>query len=86
MKAVTVRKIPPELAAAIGKSAEAEGLSTSRAILRLLAQATGVGAPKSRKVKRRDLGALAGRWTRAEASAFDKALAEQRRVDPEPWK
>ncbi len=42
---------------------------------------------KDKKVKKQatqyhDLDALAGSWTKAEATAFDKALAEQRTIDP----
>jgi hypothetical protein len=33
-----------------------------------------------------DLDHLAGTWSEEEAEAFDAALAEQRRVDPEIWK
>ena len=32
-----------------------------------------------------DLDALAGSWTALEASEFDKALAEQRRIDEDLW-
>jgi hypothetical protein len=33
-----------------------------------------------------DLDHLAGTWSEEEAAAFDTALAEQRRIDPELWK
>jgi hypothetical protein len=33
-----------------------------------------------------DLDDLAGSWSRDEADAFDRALAEQRAIDPELWK
>lgn len=32
-----------------------------------------------------DLDALAGSWTVREASEFDKAVAEQRRIDDDLW-
>jgi nitric oxide reductase large subunit len=32
-----------------------------------------------------DLDHLAGTWSEEEAAAFDTALAEQRRIDPELW-
>jgi hypothetical protein len=33
-----------------------------------------------------DLAHLAGSWTKEEAAAFDKLIAEQRTIDPELWK
>jgi hypothetical protein len=32
-----------------------------------------------------DLDVLAGSWTRKDASAFDRALDAQRRIDPDVW-
>ena len=32
-----------------------------------------------------DLDHLAGSWSEQEAAEFDRALAEQRRIDPELW-
>jgi hypothetical protein len=52
----------------------------------MLAESTGIGSDRSLKPVYRDLDVLAGTWSAAEAAAFDKALAEQRSIDPELWK
>ncbi|MEW6325161.1 MAG: hypothetical protein AB1515_07215 [Nitrospirota bacterium] len=38
--------------------------------------------PKKTKPRHHDLDALAGTWTRDEATVFEKLLAEQRKIDP----
>ena len=40
---------------------------------------------KERQVNH-DFDWMAGTWTAKEANAFDKALAEQRSIDPDVWK
>jgi hypothetical protein len=40
---------------------------------------------QSRKVLHHDLDALFGAWSDREAAAFDRHLAEQRRIDPDLW-
>ena len=35
---------------------------------------------------RHDLDHLAGTWSRKEAAAFESALREQRKIDPELWR
>jgi hypothetical protein len=86
MKLVTVRNIPPEVARIIRRKADAEGTSINKTVLSLLAESAGAGKRKPRKTVHHDLDSLAGSWSRAEASAFNKALAEQRQIDPELWK
>jgi len=46
----------------------------------------GVGkAKKKAPIRYHDLDHLAGTWTKEEAAAFDKLIAEQRTIDPELW-
>ena len=83
MKAITLRNLPPELAARIEEEAERSGASLNATVIRLLQQAVTPeeGAPTTRRF--RDLDQFAGTWTKEEADEFDKYLAESRRVDME---
>ena len=86
MKAITLRNIPPEVARAIRRKAETERTSLNRAVVSLLEERLGAAGRKRNKIRHGDLDFLAGSWTRQEARAFDKALAEQRVIDPDLWK
>jgi hypothetical protein len=57
------------------------GLSLNRTVIRILEEALG-----QRRELHHDLDHLAGTWSAEEAAAFDAALTEQRRIDPELWK
>jgi hypothetical protein len=41
---------------------------------------------KKKTLLGRDLDRLIGTWSRPEARDFDRALKDQRRIDPELWK
>jgi hypothetical protein len=84
MNAITVRKLPPEVARAVREKAKREQLSLNKAVVKLLEEATGT-APHT-TVLHRDLDRFFGTWTDDEADAFDEALREQREIDPEMWK
>ena len=88
MKAITVRNLPPEVAKAIREKASKEGLSLNRTVARLLAQATGRGEEKRdrKRVLHHDLDRFFGVWSKKEAKEFDKALREERQIEPEMWK
>lgn len=85
MKALTLRHLKPELARAIERKAHEIGTSLSGAVLVLLEQATGLVKPKKKTVHH-DLDHMIGLWSQEEASAFDRNLAQQRKIDPELWK
>ena len=82
MKPITLRNLPPRVAQAIRKKAATEKTSLNKAVIGLLEVSTGNSKPE----KKRDLSWLAGSWSKEEADAFDRALAEQRQIDPEMWK
>jgi hypothetical protein len=84
MTAITLRNIPPKLQEAIRRRAGADGLSLNKTVLRMLEEAAGQRAT-ARPELHYDLDHLAGTWSEEEAEAFDEALAEQRRIDPELW-
>ena len=84
MKALTLRRLKPELARAIERRARKEGTSLCGAVMALLEEATGTA--KRKNVVHHDLDHLIGSWSAAEAREFDRSLAEQRKIDPEIWK
>lgn len=84
MKALTLRKLRPELARAIERKAHESGSSLSGAVVTLLEEATGL--LKRRKTVHHDFDRFAGSWTAEQAREFDRALAGQRAIDKELWK
>jgi hypothetical protein len=86
LKTITIRKIPPELADRIEEYAEREGTSLAQAVIRLLLRATGLSPDGVRRKRWTDLDELAGTWRADEADAFDRALADQRPIDPDLWR
>jgi hypothetical protein len=84
MTAITLRNIPSKLEELIRKRADRDGLSLNRTVLRMLEEVAGHRPPA--RVPVDDLDALAGTWSRDEAVAFDAALADQRRIDPDVWR
>ena len=85
MKAVTLRNLPPKVAQAIRQRARDKRVSVNKAVIGLLEEQAGVAGKRPRQ-QYHDLDALAGSWTKAEAAAFDKALAKQRTIDPALWR
>ena len=83
MTAITLRNIPPKLQEVIEKRAETEGLSLTKTVIRMLEEAA--GQQIANHELHDDLDHLAGTWSAEEAAAFESALVEQRRVDPELW-
>ena len=87
MKAITLRKLPPELVKTIRQKAEEKGMSINKAVISLLEEGTGLrDKKKGNKPIYHDLDALAGSWTKEEALEFEKALTLQRAIDPEMWR
>jgi hypothetical protein len=82
---ITLRNIPPPLQEVIRRRAGMDGLSLNKTVIRMLEEAVGQRTAACREVHY-DLDHLAGTWSEEEAAAFDEALAEQRRVDPELWR
>jgi hypothetical protein len=85
MTAITLRNLPPELAALLERKAAESGLSLNRTVVRLLEESLGLRPKASHRRAYHDLDFLLGVWTAEEASQFDQALAEQRKIDPEMW-
>ncbi len=86
MKAITLRNLPPEVTKAIQQRAKRDRTSVNKAVIGLLEESLGKKTRKKEKVRYHDLDHLAGTWTKEEADAFEKLIAEQRTIDPELWK
>lgn len=84
IKALTIRKMPDEVADAVQGRAEENQISFSKALVTLLQEH--LSEHQSKQKKKRDLSWFTGKWSEEEAQNFDKALKEQRRIDPEMWK
>ncbi len=80
MNAITVRNLPPKVRKAILEKARKERLSLSKAVVRLLEEAT--GAVKSKRPLHHDLDRFAGTWSKEEYDEFMLALGEQRAIEP----
>ncbi len=85
MKALTLRKIPREVARKIQERARAERISATKAVLRILEEALGLARKRPAPVENHDFDFLFGTWTKKQADEFDAALREMRKVDPKDW-
>ena len=76
---ISLRNLPPEVEKAILETSHREGISLNKATLRLLE------ASLRKSAKNSDFEEFFGTWARADAEAFDAALAEMRQVEPADW-
>ena len=76
---ISLRNLPEEVERAIRETSRREGLSLNKATLRLLQ------ASLSKPARNSDFEEFFGKWSDAEADAFNAALAEMRKVDPTDW-
>lgn len=86
MKPITLRNMPSRVAQAVRKRAKQHRTSLNRAVIDLLDEAIAGKPGLQGRVDRRDLDHLAGTWSKDEAEDFDRALAEQRSIDPALWR
>jgi hypothetical protein len=77
----TIRGIPKSVDKALRSQSKQGGNSLNQTAIEALARGLGVS---EQPVVHHDLDKLAGTWE--EDPAFDKALADQDRVDPSLWK
>ena len=86
-KAITLRNLPPELAAKLEEEAARTHSSLNATVIRLLQKAVfGDDKRSLGREKKRDLSSFAGSWSKAEADEFDAFLAEHRRIHPDDWR
>ena len=86
MKAITLWNLPPDVARTVQQRAKQKKTSVNKAAIELLEESAGSKAKKKPPIRYHDLDHLVGTWTKKEADAFDKLLAEQRMIDPKLWK
>ena len=83
---LSVRGVDPATVAELKARAQKEGVSVNALVLRLIDQGLGMKLAKPLRRRYDDLDALAGSWTKAEAEAFDAAVAPFHEVDRNVWK
>jgi hypothetical protein len=77
----TLRNIPQKLDEALRRKAKQEGKTLNQVAIDELSRALGInGQP----VLHHDLDFMAGTWV--EDPAFDEAIADFEKIDPEDWK
>jgi len=81
MKTLTIRSLPPRLAAALEREKRRRGASLNQTVIDLLSQGLGVGRPRSN-----GLAALAGHWSSDEFDQFERSVAFFEDGDAELWK
>ena len=65
---------------AIRRRAKEQGSSLNKAVIGLLKKSLGKGRRKPERVVYHDLDALAGSWSKEEATMFEAALRDQRAI------
>ncbi len=85
-KAVTLRSLSPELTQELRRRALQSGQSMNKTIGAVLEAALLGPRPKAAATVHHDLDWFFGSWSQEQAAEFDRALAEQRVVEPELWK
>ena len=86
MKAITLRNLPPKVARLVQQRAKQKKTSVNKTVIELLEESVGGKTKKKARVRYHDLDHLIGTWTKEEADAFDKLIAEQRTIVPDLWK
>lgn len=82
MQHLTVRNVPPDLAAALEDEKHRRRLSLNQTVLELLRQSLGVDPGRKRS---NGLARLAGTWTDEEHARFEAAVAVTEQIDEELW-
>jgi hypothetical protein len=76
----------PELGKRLQQRARERRLSLNRATIELLEEVLLADRKRPEGPPFHDMDFLAGGWTEAEAREFDRALAEQRKIEKEMWR
>jgi hypothetical protein len=77
----TIRGIPAHVDLALRERSAGEGKSLNEVVIEAIERGLGL---EDHPVRRRDLGAIAGSWVRDRE--VDRALADQRTIDPDLWR
>jgi hypothetical protein len=82
---ITVRGVSPRLRIELTRYAKKHRTSLNKAMVALLEQTTGLTG-SHRQSKQRDLSAMCGQWTDAEAKRFEKDRASFEVIDEAVWR
>ena len=85
MAQLTVRNVDDRLHAALKREAQRRGISVSRYVLQVLAEAVEMSRVLQQPEAYHDLDHLAGTWTSEQAGEFSRFLGEQRQLDGNLW-
>jgi plasmid stability protein len=77
----TIRSIPAHVDRALRERSTGEGKSLNEVVIEALERGLDL---EGHPVRRRDLGAIAGSWIRDRE--VDRALDDQRKIDPDLWR
>ena len=80
---MTIRSVPPELAAAREAEKRRRGLSLNRTVLSLMQEALGVSNSRRRS---NGLRRLSGSWSEDELQRFETNVAAFEEIDRDLWK
>ncbi len=80
-----MRNLPVGVARAVSARAEREGISLNKAVIRLLEEALGLQRPKTDRLHH-DLDAFIGVLSEEEGRLLEKAVGEERKIEPELWR
>jgi plasmid stability protein len=83
MKHLTVRNIPPEVAAALEERRGRSRVSLNQTVIDLLRRALGARGTGEAS---NGLARLAGTWTQEEHARFEAAVAVTEQIDEELWR
>ena len=82
MNQLTLRRIPDDVENELRHQASKTGSSLNQTAIDALKRGLGLQPPDRRK---RDLSALAGKWSVEEADRFDRSLEIFEQIDEELW-
>lgn len=87
MTQLTIRGFDPELERALRRLAQEEGISLSRAAIRLMRQAAGLGQQhKTRDIIGTSLDRFIGTWSTQRARQVTEAVKDLEHVDESLWR
>ena len=78
---LTVRNVPPDLAAALDAERRKRGISLNQTVLEILSQSLAVKRQRNNGLRR-----LAGTWTEEEFREFEEATRAFEEIDRELWR
>ena len=83
MKTMTIRNIPDDVAVVLKSLADKSDASVNTTIVRLLSDKV---LPRRKKRSVNDFSRYCGGWSQKEFDAFETAVTDCERIDPEAWK